>query len=155
METVAKCREEARRWFEAIATSKGPDAGRTKHARAVNMWKAPELGRFKCNVGVAWDQKTRMVGGGWIVRNNEGGAILHSRRAFNGASSLIEAKRLGFIWAVESMISHKMHKVTFDVESSELAGVVNKPKAWPAFRGMGVEFGEALSNITEWEVSAV
>lgn len=61
----------------------------------------------------------------------------------------------GLIWTVESMISHKLHKITFDVESSELAGAVNRLRAWPAFRGMGVELGEALSNITVWEVAAV
>lgn len=40
----------------------------------------------------------------WIVRNCEGNSVIHSRRSFNGVSSLLEARRLGLILATESMV---------------------------------------------------
>ncbi|XP_018479119.1 uncharacterized protein LOC108850033 [Raphanus sativus] len=94
-------------------------------------------------------KKSKLVGLGWIVRNAEGSTVLHSRRAFNGAQSVLEAKRLGLIWAVESMTSHRLHKVTLEIECPELEGAVNRPKEWPAYRGYGVELEHVLNNIAE------
>ncbi|KAF2578484.1 hypothetical protein F2Q68_00005853 [Brassica cretica] len=38
------------------------------------------------------------------------------------------------MWATESMRSHHVEKVIFEVEFADLFGAVTKPKAWPAFR---------------------
>lgn len=126
-----------------------------RNSNAVKVWKAPEIGRLKCSVGVAWDKKSKLVGLGWLVRNAEGSTVLHSRRAFNGAQSLLEAKRLGLLWSAESMISHRIHKVTFELKYTELKGSFNRPKEWPAYRGYGVEIIPVLINIAEWEVDTI
>lgn len=110
---------------------------------------------MKCNIGISWIKKTRVAGMGWIVRNSEGVTVLHSRRAFSGVLSLLEAKRLGLVWAAESMLSHKIQRVRFEVEDWEVVGAVNRPKAWPAYRSHGGEIREIMSKIADWEVSAV
>ena len=92
---------------------------------------------------------------GWIVRNNSGDAMLHSRRAFNGVPSLLEAKRLGLIWAVESMVSHRVPNVSFEIEASELVGSLNRPNAWPAFRAYSMVITEVLRKVTDWKVDLV
>lgn len=89
------------------------------------------------------------------MRNRNGDAILHSRRAFNGVVSLLEAKRLEMILAVESMVSHRVNHVSFEIEASELVGSLNRPKDWPSFRAYGVEISEVLRKVVGWSVNLV
>ena len=106
-DTVMKCREESRRWTMVTAEAKAETGSRNQSQMNGKGWTAPESGRVKCNIGISWSKATCMAGLGWIVRNSEGQTLLHSRRAFNGVSSLLEARRLGLIWSAESMISHR------------------------------------------------
>ncbi|KAG5384519.1 hypothetical protein IGI04_035989, partial [Brassica rapa subsp. trilocularis] len=117
------------------AKAKAETGSRNQSQMNGKGWTVPESGRVKCNIGISWSKATCMADLGWIVRNSEGQTLLHSRRAFNGVSSLLEARRLGLIWSAESMISHRFQKVSFELEDHELVGSVNRPKAWPAFRG--------------------
>ncbi|XP_018463849.2 uncharacterized protein LOC108835040 [Raphanus sativus] len=130
-ETVLKCREEARRWFETQEISKKEVSEKAIKARKNVVWKAPGVGRVKCNIGLSWIKKTQVAGASWIVRSSGGVTLLHSRRAFSGVSSLIEARRL--------------------MEDSDLIMAVNKPRECPAFRAHGVEIREVMSQIAEWE----
>ena len=154
-DTVTKCREESRRWTEVVATAKAETGNRNQRPRDGNIWIVPKSERVKCNIGISWSKVTCMSGLGWIVRNSEGETLLHSRRTINGVSSLLEARRLGLIWAAESMNSHKLQKVCFELEDYELVGSVNKPKAWPAFRAYGEELRDVLNKVTDWKVSSV
>ncbi|XP_013607847.1 PREDICTED: uncharacterized protein LOC106314531 [Brassica oleracea var. oleracea] len=154
-DTVTKCREESRRWTEVVATAKAETGNRNQRPRDGNIWIVPKSERVKCNIGISWSKVTCMSGLGWIVRNSEGETLLHSRRTINGVSSLLEARRLGLIWAAESMNSHKVQKVCFELEDYELVGSVNKPKAWPAFRAYGEELRDVLNKVTDWKVSSV
>ena len=137
------------------ASAKAETGNRNQRQMNGKGWTAPETGRVKCNIGISWSKATCMAGLGWIVRNSEGQTLLHSRRAFNGVSSLLEARRLGLIWSAESMISHRFQKVSFELEDHELVGSVNRPKAWPAFRGYGEKLRGVLNNVTDWMVSSV
>lgn len=56
------------------------------------------------------------------------------------------------VWAIESMISHKMQRVVFALESSFLVGVVNRPKAWPSFSFQASELSLLLSSVLDWKV---
>lgn len=155
VETVAKCREDARRWFDAMEASSRETREKNCKARKAKYWKAPESGRVKCNIGLSWLKKTKVAGVSWIVRSSDGVTLLHSRRAFIGVPSILEARRLALIWAIESMCAHRIMKVSFEMEDSEVVGVVNRPKAWPALRAYGEEIREALGHISEWEVLMV
>ena len=73
--------------------------------------------------------------------------MIHSRRAFSGINSLLEDKQIGLVWAIQSILSHKIANVCLEIEASELVGVVNRPGAWPAFREYGIELQSVLNNI--------
>ena len=138
-----------------MAAAKAEMGNRNQRPRDGNIWTVPESERVKCNIGISWSKAMCMAGLGWIVRNSEGETLLHSRRAINGVSSLLEARRLGLIWAAESMNSHKLQKVCFELEDYELVGSVNKPKAWPAFWAYGEKLRDALNKVKDWKVSSV
>jgi len=57
--------------------------------------------------------------------------LLHSHPAFTNIKTKLEAHFLCVVWAVESMVSHRVVCVVEDVV---LVGVVNRPQAWPSFR---------------------
>lgn len=59
---------------------------------------------------------------------------MHSRKAFSNIRSLQEGKLLSFVWAAESMFSHKLNKIIFSFEAVELLGALLRPKAWPNFQ---------------------
>ena len=120
----------------------------------MQKWKVPSAGILKCNVGVAWTKSTKLAGAAWFVRDSRGVVQLHSR-AFSGIDSLVEAKHLALVWAIESMAFHKIYKVFFEVEAPELVGVTMRPRAWPAFRGYGAEILEVLQRIGEWELQSI
>lgn len=81
------------------------------------------------------------------MRDARGELMIHSLRAFSGINSLLEDKQIGLVWAIQSMISHKIANVCLEIEASELAGVVDRPGAWPAFRAYGIELQSVLNNI--------
>lgn len=72
-----------------------------------------------------------------------------SRRAFNGIGCLLEAKHLGLVWTIESMVSHKINTVIFEVEAPELVGVTMRPRSWPACKGFGSEIIGVLQMLDE------
>ena len=118
-------------------------------------WKALVAGFLNANIGVAWSKSNKLAGTSWIVRDSRGVVELHSRRAFCGIDSLLEAKHLGLVWAIESIASHKINKVIFEVEAPELVGVTMRPRAWPAFRGFVAEILGVLQRLGEWELQSI
>ncbi|KAF3600948.1 hypothetical protein F2Q69_00037857 [Brassica cretica] len=109
----------------------------------------------KCRERERVGKRSRWTGTSWVVRNWRGEVLIHSRRVFKGFDSLLEARHIGLIWAIESMASHKLKKVCFEVEASELVGVVKRPLAWPAFRAYGTELAKLLSKIPDWKLDGI
>lgn len=64
-------------------------------------------------------------------------------------------ERESLLGAIESMQSHHVTKVIFEVDFADLVGAVTKPKAWPAFRYQGAELKKALVNFQEWSIVVV
>jgi len=95
---------------------------------------------------------TRLAGVAWVLRNDRGNVLMHSRRAFSNISSFLEAQFLSIVWAVESMVSHHVNRVVFGVEAAVLVGVLNRPQAWPSFRFQSSEILLALNGIAVWKV---
>jgi len=152
--TVEKIKDDARQWFEVhLPTVNNEETCRRRNSKV--QWKAPSAGILKCNVGVAWTKSTKLAGAAWFVRDSRGEVQLHSRRAFSGIDSLVEAKHLSLVWAIESMAFHKINKVFFEVEAPDLVGAITRPRAWPAFRGYGAEILEVLQRLGEWELQSI
>ncbi|CAN6803503.1 unnamed protein product [Brassica oleracea] len=152
--TVEKIKDDARQWFEVhLPTVNNEETCRRRNSKV--QWKAPSAGILKCNVGVAWTKSTKLAGAAWFVRDSREVVQLHSRRAFSGIDSLVEAKHLALVWAIESMAFHKINKVFFEVEAPDLVGAITRPRAWPAFRGYGAEILEVLQRLGEWELQSI
>lgn len=152
---MEKINEDARQWFEVHLSALSLNEGDSRRITNVKKWEAPNERFYKCNIGVAWSQITKLAGTSWIVRNTRGVVEIHSRRAFSGVNSLLEAKHFGLVWAIESVASHKLHKVIFEIEAPKLVGVITRPRAWPAFRGFGVEILGALRRVEEGKVKYI
>ncbi|KAL0668951.1 hypothetical protein Bca4012_031655 [Brassica carinata] len=54
-------------------------------------------------------------------------------------------ERESLLWAIESMQSHHVTKVIFEVDFADLVGAVTKPKAWPAFRYQANRCAQAIA----------
>lgn len=153
--TVIKIQEEARQWFEVNKNITSEHGGRGGRINQVLSWQRPPSDTLKCNVGIAWSKGKSMAGSGWIVRDDKGEVVLHSRRAFSGIDSLIEAKHTGLLWALESLGSHRIERVCVEVEAPELVGVVERPGAWPSYRAYGRELQVVLGRHNAWKLKAV
>ena len=92
-------------------------------------WKAPPRDVLKCNVGVVWGKKTKIVGAVWVLRDSKGDVLLHSRRFFAQVDSKDHAQYLGLVWAVKSMVSHRCLRVHFSFEGGCFVNAINRPKA--------------------------
>lgn len=67
------------------------------------IWKPPLSGWLNCNIGCSWSSRNRMAGGAWVLRDEKGVVLLHSRRAFGNVSSKKVAGFKVLLWTIESM----------------------------------------------------
>lgn len=72
-------------------------------------WKPPPNQWLMCNFASDWNKLEKSMGAAWVVRNHRGLVWCHSRRAFANIVSKDEAKLEAFLWAAESMTSHKFN----------------------------------------------
>lgn len=104
---VLKANRDATEWFLAQAMEK-EWIQEEKASRPIvhRNWHPPKPGWKMCNVGVDFDKSKRVAGGAWVVRNERGVVLFHSRRSFAGITTKDEAKFEVLLWAIESMKSH-------------------------------------------------
>lgn len=114
-------------------------------------WHPPSLNWLKCNVATSWSARNNLAGGAWILRDQKGKTILHSRRAFGLVQDKSEAQFTCLMWAIESMKSHKIEKVVFSIQEDYLVKVITRPAAWPSFRYQSKELGLSLKSIKDWK----
>ncbi|KAG7547654.1 Ribonuclease H domain [Arabidopsis suecica] len=143
LETVAKIKEDVEEWFLAQVIeeeeksnqlSRPVSSSDSSQSISGSPWSPPICGWLKCNVGVSWSKRNRMAGCAWVLRDEKGLVLFHSRRAFSNIVSCQDANLIGLLWAIDSMCSHRINKVFFALEDVVLLGAVLRPKAWPSFR---------------------
>lgn len=94
--TVAtKAIEEADEWFDVNFKDQQAPTATVEEPSCSVVWSPPSVGSLKCNVGISWNRVDRLSGASWIIRNNVGKALLHSRRSFSNVSSRLEAELQG------------------------------------------------------------
>ncbi|XP_013623801.1 PREDICTED: uncharacterized protein LOC106329670 [Brassica oleracea var. oleracea] len=153
---VQKATQDADEWFAAQTVEEewqrkeNPIKTTTK-----KNWTPPEQGWNKCNIGVEYDRSNGLVGGGWVLRNERGVVLCHSRRAFSGCRNKEEAKLTVVLWAMESMSSQRQTRVTFAGDFSELFRAAMRPEAWPSFLFQSGCIGRELEGIEEWKLEVV
>ncbi|CAA7016071.1 unnamed protein product [Microthlaspi erraticum] len=158
-EIVSKIRKDAEKWFMAQKSGIEEESeifrcrrGSSLLSTITKPWVAPPLAWYKCNIGFSWSKRNKFAGASWVLRDEKGFVLLHSRRAFSGVIDVFEARFLVLVWAIESMICHKMERVEFALEDAVLVGVVNRPQAWPSYSFHAAEILPLLSMISDWKV---
>ena len=117
-------------------------------------WEPPPENFVKCNIGFKWEQKKKIAGAAWVVRDSRGTVLLHSRRFFGNVESKDDAQFLSVAWAIESMKSHRFRMVYFAVEGRMLVEAINKPSHWPSFKFKLLELRRILRGFLEWKMIA-
>lgn len=161
LETIEKVRKDVEDWCaaqvvegERMTPSLGGVSGNVSNP-VLNqrmVWKPPPKDWVKCNVGFSWSKETWCLGTAWVLRDEKGEVLLHSRRAFSNIKSKFEAQVISIVWSVESMVSHKVSKVMFAVEDALLVGIINRPHAWPSFRFQSSEILGVLCLLMDWSL---
>ena len=122
---------------------------------AVEKWRPHRQNWFMCNIAVDWAKYSLLTGGAWVLRDEKGVVLCHSRRTFGQFPSKEQAKETIVLWAVESMRSQKVSRVIFTGEFKEFFGAVNMPSAWPSFCQQGDNVRRAVVGIAEWEALVI
>lgn len=115
-------------------------------------WKPPPTGWVKCNIGIDFDKTSSRSGGAWVLRNEKGKILIHSRRVFYGVCSRDEANLQGLLWALESLRDHHINRVIIAMEDGTLLKVILRPKAWPNFRSQYCELEKKLRSLEWWRI---
>ncbi|EFH52088.1 predicted protein [Arabidopsis lyrata subsp. lyrata] len=116
------------------------------------IWKPPLSGRLKCNVGMSWSTRNNLACSAWVLRDEWGRVLLHSRRSFTNVTNKEQAVFLSVLWAMESLISHRCTKVLFALHDVSLIGLILRPIAWPSFKYESTELMRCLGLFLEWSV---
>lgn len=152
-DVVAKALEEAEFWLLAQRNNENREKEELEAMTVVKKsWSVPPRGWVKGNIGVHWDKNQKKCGAAWVVRDEKGKVLLHSRRAFFTVRSLEEAKYQALIWALESFHSHHLNRIIIAIDDSTLPGIVLRPRAWPNFKYQHIEIMRRLGKIEWWRI---
>lgn len=91
-------------------------------------WQKPPPSFLKCNVGSSWDGATLTCGGEWLVRDEQGNVLLHSRRSFSQIESSLQAKLVALQWAAAAMCDLKLKKVIIESSALEIKNSMDHPQ---------------------------
>ncbi|XP_024013803.1 uncharacterized protein LOC112087890 [Eutrema salsugineum] len=152
IDTMDKIRDDTNQWFLAQEIERvDQELDRNGATLRAKKWLHPPISCRKCNIGHSWDKSNSIGGAAWILRNDKGVVLLHSRCSFSPIRSLNDAKLASWIWAVESMSSLHQSNIIFASEASELIGALSRPNAWPSFKFQALEISKVLSKISDWK----
>ncbi|KAG7590171.1 hypothetical protein ISN44_As07g023610 [Arabidopsis suecica] len=160
LETVGKIRDDVLEWFEAQVVEKEEDAAlnaQSCHIQSggvvsAKTWSKPLNSWLKCNVGSVWSKRNLCAGGAWVLRDERGKVLFHSRRSFANILCKSDAVLRCVLWAMESMKSHRVDKIIFSFQDKTLVDAVNRPRAWPSFKAQSMALIMSLRYFVEWKV---
>ncbi|XP_010474056.1 PREDICTED: uncharacterized protein LOC104753510 [Camelina sativa] len=91
-------------------------------------------------------------GSAWVLSDERGEVLIHSRRAFKGINLKNKTSFVGLIWAMESMLQHRVNKVIFAFEDNTVIAYMQRPQVWPSFKWEIEELGKLLEGFLEWNL---
>lgn len=94
-------------------------------------WEKPPHSFVKCNVGSSWVPSSGVCGTAWLLRDANGKVILHSRRAFSGITSALQADLLAVSWAASAIKDLKIQKVILEYSSPYVGLALANPVDHP------------------------
>ncbi|CAN6858026.1 unnamed protein product, partial [Brassica oleracea] len=130
---AAKALEEADEWFDVNFKVPQAQPVQVETINSSVSWSPPPASLLKCNVGVSWNSAERICGAAWIIRNHDGKALLHSRRAFTGVNSKLEADLQGFCWVMESLMSTHHTNIIVESDCGMAREAILNPTRFPWF----------------------
>ncbi|KAG7598336.1 Ribonuclease H domain [Arabidopsis suecica] len=140
-------------WFLAQVQDKKEEEVEDREEReAIQSWKCPPSSWIKCNMSSFWSKHTNISGCAWVVRDEEGVVILHSRRAFANVENRDEANTQCLLWCIDSIHSHKLNKVIFAMDFPKIVKIVERPKAWPSFSHLYSEIMVRMDFVQDWRL---
>ncbi|CAA7054860.1 unnamed protein product [Microthlaspi erraticum] len=149
-QTMEKIIEEVELWF--LAQKIVEDSQAEVQVKTVKKWRPPPKPWLKCNIGSYWSEGKSLGGMAWVLRDEMGKILLHSRRAWASILAKSECSFKCLIWAAESLISHGVKNVVFASEDAELVGSLTRPNAWPSFRLQTSDLYYVLTNLGSWRI---
>lgn len=153
VEIQKKAKLDADEWFLAQTVEEEVSKELAKVERKVKRrWKPPERGWMKCNIAFEWSKNLKLLGVAWVVRNNRGVVMIHSRHAFSNILSLEEARFETLLWVVESMTSLRYNKIVFSGDFKEIFLAVQKPHQWPLLGFQVEEVSRKLQFMEEFQL---
>ncbi|XP_018514383.1 uncharacterized protein LOC108871860 [Brassica rapa] len=156
MELVQKAIHDSEEWFTAqMVEEEWQREERLNQPVVQRKWLPPETGWSMCNIGMEFDKSKLRVGAGWVLRNERGVVLCHSRRAFSACKNREDAKLIVAKWAIESMRSQRQSKVIFAGEFGDLFGATVRPEEWPSFQVQSSEIRKELEGIEDWKLLVV
>ncbi|KAH0899567.1 LOW QUALITY PROTEIN: hypothetical protein HID58_049135 [Brassica napus] len=127
---LSKVYKEVNHWFLIKSTEKEEKSINLERKKRIIFGLKPlPLGWFKCAIGYAWNRYKNESGASWVLGNNEGNVLLHSRRSFSGIISRMDASSESWLWAIESLKSLHFVSIIFSSEDRDLIAAITKPSA--------------------------
>ncbi|KAL0711802.1 hypothetical protein Bca4012_018780 [Brassica carinata] len=119
--------EEAAIWLNLHNALPKSEDGESSLGLVVNKWQKPPPSFLKCNVGSSWDESLKIGGGAWVVRNEKGEVLIHSRRSFSMIDSSCQVHLKVLQWAAEAMCDLKLKRVIMEFSAIEIKNALNQP----------------------------
>ncbi|KAL0727986.1 hypothetical protein Bca4012_024079 [Brassica carinata] len=110
------------------------------------------VGWVQCEFALDWVSSEESMGASWIVKDDRGKVLLHSRRAFVEVGSLREAQLILWLWVLESMQSLRKKKVRFVSSFEDLNDAIGKPSVRPVLSFEVGEIRRELEAFEAWEL---
>lgn len=150
IDSIREVREDADSWRLSHIVNRDVENDERKNGiEIIPSWSFSPTKWCKCNLGVSLAKNKGIGGCAWVLRDDNGNVLLHSQRSVGNITSKQDLNLSSFLWAAESMHSHKIDKVLFALEDLDLVGAINRPKAWPNFAYQRSEMNSLLEKIQE------
>ncbi|CAA7056903.1 unnamed protein product [Microthlaspi erraticum] len=150
---MGKIIEEMELWFLAQEVEERDEGSRSETVvKVAKNWRPPPIPWLKCNVAGVWSEAKQLGGMAWVLRDEEGKVLLHSRSAWAGIKSKAECSFRCLTWAAESLLVHGVKRVVFASEDSDLVQSLTRPIVWPSFRLQTSDLYHVLTNFRCWRM---
>ncbi|KAF2565484.1 hypothetical protein F2Q68_00023962 [Brassica cretica] len=93
-----------------------------------------------------------LMGAAWIVKDEKGRVLEHSRRVFSDVKFINEAQLRVWLWVLESMKSLRKNKVVFLSTFGDIVEAIEKPALWPTLQFEATEIKRELQSLEAWEL---
>lgn len=152
---LAKALEEAEIWTQAQQPDQATHMALESTNSSVDAWEKPPSEMVKCNVGMAWVDAGPVNGSSWILRDDHGQPLQHSREALTGSSSKMESDLKSLLWAVQAMGDLRYKKILFEASSVEVRQALLNPLRFLELSPLILKKLELLHRFEKWTISHV